>query len=135
MDAEGERLIVGTRDANMPAGTSWLPLERVDKAAMVMADIRWLEAVRAVFSHARMANVPTLLDADVGGRDALTEILALTDYAIFSEEALADYMPDLELPSATGADNVTRATTCRGDTGRRRLHLARSFWRGAVQCL
>lgn len=97
VDGSGERLIVGTRDINMPAGTSWLPIERVNNAALILADLRWLEAVRAVFARAKAANIPTILDADLGGRDALTEILALTDYAIFSEAALADYLPDLDL--------------------------------------
>ena len=27
--ADGERLVIGARDINMPNGTSWLPLERV----------------------------------------------------------------------------------------------------------
>ncbi len=97
VDRDGERLVVGTRDINMPAGTSWLPTERVLKASLVLADLRWLEAVRSVFAQARQANIPTVLDADVGGRGALKEILALTDYAIFSGEALCDFLPDLDL--------------------------------------
>lgn len=96
VDRGGERMVIGTRDLNMPAGTSWLPLERVSHAALVLADLRWMEAVRSIFARARQADIPTVLDADVGGRDALTEILALTDYAIFSEEALRDYLPDLD---------------------------------------
>ena len=96
VDDNGERLIVGTRDPNMPSGTSWLPVERIANAEIVLADLRWQEAVRAVFARARASDVPTVLDADVGNRDALTDILALTDYAVFSEEALADYLPDLD---------------------------------------
>ncbi len=96
VDGKGERLVVGTRDINMPAGTSWLPLERVGNAALVLADLRWLEAVRVVFARAREVGIPTVLDADLGGRNALSEILALTDYAIFSKEALSDYLPDLD---------------------------------------
>ncbi|MGI9409393.1 MAG: PfkB family carbohydrate kinase, partial [Hyphomicrobiaceae bacterium] len=97
VDGKGERLVVGTRDINMPAGTSWLPIERIGNVALVLADLRWLEAVRVVFARARASGVPTVLDADLGGRDALTDILALTDYAIFSEEALSDYLPDLDM--------------------------------------
>ena len=97
VDGQGERLVVGTRDINMPAGTSWLPIERVNTAALILADLRWLEADRAVFARAKAAGVPTILDADLGGRDSLTELLALTDYAIFSEAALADYLPELAL--------------------------------------
>ena len=96
VDRQGERLIVGTRDVNMPAGTSWLPMERINSAKLVLADLRWMEAVRAIFTRARQANIPTVLDADIGARDALTEVLGLTDYAVFSENALSEYLPDLD---------------------------------------
>ncbi|HUS96119.1 MAG TPA: PfkB family carbohydrate kinase [Hyphomicrobiaceae bacterium] len=99
VDAQGERLIVGARDINMPSGTSWLPLERINDAPIVLADLRWLEAVRAAFTHARSAGTPTVLDADLGGREAMPELLGLTDYAVFSENALDDFLPDLDLRS------------------------------------
>lgn len=91
VDDEGERLIVGARDVNMPSGTSWLPMERVREAAAVLADLRWMEAARAVLEEARENGVTTVLDVDVGGREALTEILPMTDYAIFSTEALDEF--------------------------------------------
>jgi sulfofructose kinase len=93
VDSKGERLIVGARDTNMPSGTSWLPLERIAGAAAVLGDMRWLEAVRVVFARARREGVQTVLDADLGAREAVGELLALTDYAIFSEPALRDFMP------------------------------------------
>lgn len=91
VDGRGERMIVGSRDVNMPSGTSWLPMERIPEAGAVLADLRWLEAARVVFEAARNARVATVLDADLGGREALTELLALTDYAIFSEQALEEF--------------------------------------------
>ncbi len=93
VDGAGERLIVGSRDVDMPSSTEWLPLERVGDAGAVLADLRWIEGARVVLEAARANGVPTLLDADLGGREALTEILALTDYAIFSELALDEYAP------------------------------------------
>jgi len=95
VDPSGERIIIGARDINMPSDTSGLPLERVADAACVLADLRWMEAVRAVFEKAHKDNVPTILDADLGGREALPELLALTDYAVFSEAALSDFLPDM----------------------------------------
>ena len=91
VDDQGERMIVGARDVNMPSGTSWLPLERIDGASAVLADLRWLEGARVAFEAARKAGVPTVLDADLGGREALSELLALTDYAIFSAPALEEF--------------------------------------------
>jgi sulfofructose kinase len=100
VDDAGERLIVGNRDTNMPSGTSWLPLERIGKASAVLADVRWLEGLRAAFTQARATNVATVLDADLGAREALSEVLALTDYAIFSEPALKDFAPKMEPEAA-----------------------------------
>jgi sulfofructose kinase len=94
VDDRGERLIVGQRDAGMPSGTSWLPLERVKTADAVVGDVRWLEGVRAVFSQARKDGVPTVLDADLGAREALPSLLRLTDYAVFSAPALRDLAAD-----------------------------------------
>ncbi len=94
VDDAGERLIVGNRDTNMPSGTSWLPLERIAKASAVLADVRWLEGLRAAFTQARADGVATILDADLGAREALGEIILLTDYAIFSEAALRDFAPN-----------------------------------------
>lgn len=91
VDGKGERMIVGSRDVDMPSGTSWLPLERVNEAGAVLADLRWLEGTRVVLEAARQAGVPTVLDADLGGREALHELLALTDYAVFSQQALEEF--------------------------------------------
>lgn len=93
VDSNGDRLIVGQRDAGMPSGTSWLPLERVKGADAVLGDVRWLEGVRSVFGAARKERVPTVLDADLGAREALPGILGLTDYAIFSAPALREFAP------------------------------------------
>jgi sulfofructose kinase len=91
VDGNGERMIVGSRDVNMPSSTEWLPLERIAEAGAVLADLRWLEATRVVFEAARRAGVPTILDADLGGREALDDIIALSDFAVFSEQALEEY--------------------------------------------
>ncbi|MGH6816180.1 MAG: PfkB family carbohydrate kinase [Hyphomicrobiaceae bacterium] len=93
VDRKGERLIVGIRDAAMPSSTVWLPLERVKGAAAVLSDVRWLEAARTVLARARAEGVPTVLDADLGAREALSELLALADYAIFSAPALKEFAP------------------------------------------
>ncbi len=100
VDEKGERLIVGQRDTGMPSGTSWLPLERVKDANVVLGDVRWLEGLRAVFTRARKDGIPTVLDADLGAREALPELLAITDYAIFSGPALREFAP--------GADDDAR---------------------------
>jgi sulfofructose kinase len=106
VDDNGERLIVGQRDAGMPSGTSWLPLERIKTAHAVVGDVRWLEGVRTVFTQARKDKVPTLLDADLGAREALHGLLQLTDYAIFSGPALRDLVP-----AGTDAERLAHVLT------------------------
>jgi sulfofructose kinase len=90
VDDRGERLIVNQRDVSMPTSTDWLPMERIAGAAVILGDVRWLEATRAVFTRARAEGVPTVLDAEVGAREVMSELLALTDYAIFSAPGLAE---------------------------------------------
>lgn len=94
VDGHGERLIVGMRDTAIPSSTSWLPLDRVAEAHVVLADLRWLEATRVVFDRARQEGIPTILDADLGAREALPDLLKLTDYAIFSAPALREFGPE-----------------------------------------
>jgi sulfofructose kinase len=93
VDDRGERLIVGQRDTGMPSGTAWLPLERIKGAHVVLGDVRWLEGLRTVFARAREEGVPTVLDADLGAREALPDLLALTDYAIFPAPSLREFVP------------------------------------------
>ena len=91
VDARGERLIVGQRDTSIPSGTSWLPLERLKEAHVVLGDVRWLEGLRVGFARARQEGIPTVLDAELGARETLPDLLRLTDYAIFSAAALRDF--------------------------------------------
>lgn len=105
VDDAGERLIVNNRDTGMPSSTDWLPLERIKDAGAVLGDVRWLEGLRQVFERARQEGVPTVLDADVGAREVMPELLALTDYAIFSEPALAEFTSSM---IAAGASEQAR---------------------------
>ncbi len=97
VDDRGERIVIGARDVQMPSSTGWLPLERIAGVDVVLGDLRWMEAVRVVFGEARAANIPTVLDVDLGGREAVPELLQLTDFAIFAEPALVDLFPDTDL--------------------------------------
>ena len=119
VDDRGERLIVGQRDASMPSGTSWLPLERVKAADAVVGDVRWLEGVRAVFAQARKDKVLTLLDADLGAREALPGLLQLTDYAIFSAPSLRDLAPAAAMRSGWSTSSPSALAMPASRSGRR----------------
>jgi sulfofructose kinase len=126
VDDGGERLIVNNRDTGMPSSTDWLPLERIKGAGAVLGDVRWLEGLRRVFAQARADGVPTVLDADLGAREIMPELLELTDYAIFSEPALAEL--------AQGADDPARLAHVAG-LGVRHVGVTRGakgyLWRDA----
>jgi len=91
VDAQGERMIVGFPGANLPAETDWLPLQHVLGSHAVLADARWLAGAQALFSAARAHAIPNVLDAEVADLDNFDPLLPLTDYAVFSEAALATY--------------------------------------------
>jgi sulfofructose kinase len=57
----------------------------------VLADPRWVAGAVALFTAARAAGIPTVLDADVADREVFEMLLPLTDHAIFSEPALAGF--------------------------------------------
>ena len=120
VDDRGERLIVNNRDTGMPSSTGWLPLERIKGCGAVLGDIRWLEGLRTLFTHARDIGVPTVLDADLGAREILPELLALTDYAIFSAPSLAEFPhgnDDRSRLQAVAALGVRHTGVTRGEHG------------------
>mgnify|MGYP000904005443 CR=1 FL=1 len=91
VDAQGERMIVNFRGANLPDGAGWLPLEDVRGAEAVLADPRWPDGARSLFEAARRHGVPSVLDADMAEPQVFDSLLPFTDCAAFSEPALAAY--------------------------------------------
>jgi sulfofructose kinase len=122
VDRLGERLIVGERDHAMSMDASWLPLERIQHAAVVLSDLRWFEATRAAFERARALGVTTMIDGDLGGGEHLAEFVRLADYAIFSAPALEGLLPGLDDEARLErviAMGVRHAGVTRGEQGYR----------------
>jgi sulfofructose kinase len=92
VDASGERMLVNFRGADLPADPAWLPLDTVSNADMVLADPRWPEGALALFTQARGAGVPSILDGDVAEPAVFDALLPHVDYAVFSSEGLARYV-------------------------------------------
>lgn len=91
IDAAGERLLAHHDGEALSADPSFLPLGAVAGAGAVLADLRWQDGALALFAAARAHGVPTILDADVSDIADLGPLLALTDYALFSEGGLAEF--------------------------------------------
>lgn len=114
VDRSGERLIVNFRGAELPVDPAWLP-DNTGDAGAVLADPRWPEGARHLFSLARARGIPTVLDADVAEPQVFRDLLPLTDHAIFSQQALEEFAGgDLQRV----ADHGCRvAAVTRGDEG------------------
>ncbi|MBV8848402.1 MAG: sugar kinase [Methylobacteriaceae bacterium] len=90
--ADGERQIVNFR-GSFPEAADWLPLDEIARTSAVLADPSWVAGASALFTAARAANVPTILDADVAEPDVFDALLPLTDHAVFSTPALERFQP------------------------------------------
>lgn len=101
VDAKGERLIVNARGHGLPTAADWLPLQEVARVQAVLADPRWPEGAKALFTAARQRGVPTVLDADVAEPAIFAELLPLCDHALFSEPGLALWADHCQLGHAS----------------------------------
>jgi len=99
VDDDGERLVVPHYEPALPTDPSWLPLEMVESADAVLADIRWPRGAASLLDSARLAGKPAVLDADIGSREVLLDLACRATYAIFSQPGAriaADTDDDLE---------------------------------------
>lgn len=91
VDAQGERMIVNFRGADLPTDPDWLPVAEAQNTDAVLADPRWPEGAQRLFAAARAHGVPSVLDADMAEPWVFDALLPQTDCAAFSEPALAAY--------------------------------------------
>lgn len=98
VDEDGERLVVPYYDARLPGDPGWLPLEAVAEADAVQVDVRWPEGAAALLDAARNADIPAVLDADIGPRDVLMDLARRASHVVFSEPGarLTSGMEDAE---------------------------------------
>jgi sulfofructose kinase len=94
VDAQGERMIVNCSGSILSQTPAWLPLYKLNDVQAVQADTRWREGNKTLFEHARILNIPTILDIEKTDVDILNYILPYTDYAIFSESGFKKFVSD-----------------------------------------
>jgi sulfofructose kinase len=115
IDGEGDRFITAFADRTLEPNPSWLPLDTIRDHDVVLCDVRWPAASRAVLQAARDQGVTTVLDADLTSDDAVEQLIAFADYSIFSAPALerlsgaSDYRQGLRMAQerTSGAVGVT----------------------------
>lgn len=100
VDSLGQRQVVSHFDHRLGADASWLPIDQLDTADCVLADVRWLEGARRLLIEAKRRGLIRVFDGDVANPKILRELAPLSTHAIFSE-------PGFRLFS--GAENVLEA--------------------------
>ncbi|MDG2287046.1 MAG: PfkB family carbohydrate kinase [Alphaproteobacteria bacterium] len=85
VDGEGQRLVVPYFDTRLGADASWLPIEQLDSADCVLADVRWPEGSRRILNEAKKRGLIRIFDGDVATPEILRELAPLSTHAIFSE--------------------------------------------------
>jgi len=95
VDAAGQRLVVPFYDPALDRNSSWLPVERVAAADVVLADPRWPEGSARLLEAARAAGKPAVLDGDVAPLPVLERLLPLASHPVLSEPALASLVGEI----------------------------------------
>ncbi|HAK49257.1 MAG TPA: ribokinase [Salmonella bongori] len=88
VDAKGERIIVNYPSPDLLPDADWLNDIDFLQWDVVLADVRWHDGAKQAFTLARQAGVMTVLDGDITPQD-ISELVALSDHAAFSEPGLA----------------------------------------------
>ncbi|ECS9440530.1 sugar kinase [Salmonella enterica subsp. enterica serovar Muenchen] len=88
VDAKGERIIVNYPSPDLLPDAGWLNEIDFSQWDVVLADVRWHDGAKQAFTLARQAGVMTVLDGDITPQD-ISELVALSDHAAFSEPGLA----------------------------------------------
>lgn len=98
---DGERLVVNHADDAIPDHPSWLPAELPDDIAAVHGDTRWEAGALHMFAIARQKGVPAVLDVERAPQRA--ELLRAATHAVFSAQALREYLRQSDLPAAVAS--------------------------------
>ncbi|MBE7417672.1 MAG: sugar kinase [Ideonella sp.] len=92
VDARGERQIYNHR-GDAIAQAHPLDTRLLQGADVVLADPRWVAGAAAALRWASAHRVTTVLDVDVAPAADLQQLVALTQWAVFSEAGLAAFAP------------------------------------------
>lgn len=88
VDARGERLIMNHSDHDLPASLDRLPAALPPDTAGVLGDTRWPEGARHVFTLARRAGIPAVLDVDRAPRDE--DLISHASHVAMSAQAVSE---------------------------------------------
>ncbi len=122
VDAKGERIIVNYPSPDLLPDADWLNDIDFSQWDVVLADVRWHDGAKQAFTLARQAGVMTVLDGDITPQD-ISELVALSDHAAFSEPGLARLTGMSEAIDALKKSTNAHKWTCLCHARQRRLQL------------
>lgn len=102
VDSAGERQITVHRDPDLPRETDWINSEMLEGVDCVLCDCTWSEGAEKLLLLARAANIPSVIDADLGGEEQ-SRLIALCDHVAFSYPAIQALTNQTEFESALRA--------------------------------
>lgn len=85
VDRGGERMVINHADPATPDDPSWLPDPLPPDIGVVLADTRWEAGALRMFSTARAAGAPGILDGDRAPRDLA--LLSAATHLVFAMQA------------------------------------------------
>ena len=107
VDRNGERLICAYNDPRLDADASWLPVDRVARADIVLADVRWFQGALRLLSEARRLGKTALLDADVGPPAETHALMQVASHVAFSAQGIAAAFGPCDIGSALAQADAT----------------------------
>lgn len=88
VDKQGERMIMSYSDHEIPKNADWLPQDLASNSHAVLGDTRWEVGAITLFKQAKLAGIPSVLDADRGIKDR--ELLHIASHVGFSAQGLRE---------------------------------------------
>jgi sulfofructose kinase len=118
IDARGERLVISVQPQGYPPDASWLPLERIAEADVVLADTRWAAGAQRLFDASAAAGKPSVFDGDGGDPNQTASTATRSTHPFFSESLLSSLQlgaPADALQRVFGGRNVACGVTLGAD--------------------
>lgn len=88
VDPGGERLILNYPGAGLDVAPDWIGPDSLAGAGAVLVDMGWPAGAAHLLRLARIAGVPSVLDADLGPHPDAAGLFPLADHLVFSAAAL-----------------------------------------------
>lgn len=88
VDGNGDRMVLNYGDFTIPDDPDWLPQTLPDRTRAVLGDTRWERGAKHIFTLARNAGVPAVLDVDRAVPDKT--LLDTATHVAFSAQAVGE---------------------------------------------